>query len=282
MTAVGSGAGGPKHVIELAQHTFVFIGGLHRSGTTLLARCLAEHPQISGFSGTGAREDEGQHLQTVYKAGRAHGGPGRFGFDPEAHLTERSELVSDGSRDRLLEQWGPHWDASRPILVEKSPPNLIRTRFLQALFPDARFVALIRHPVAVAGATRQFGRARRLWRRMSYSSLIEHWLHCHELLLEDAPHLDRLLVMRYEEFVADPDERLADVHRFLDLEPRPSGLEVRREINDAYFRRWALARRGPRTSADVEHAIETMEERVGRFGYSLAQPVLLTPLREVG
>jgi hypothetical protein len=282
MTSVGSGQRGPKPVIELGQHTFIFIGGLHRSGTTLLARCLAEHPEVSGFSGTGAREDEGQHLQTVYKAGRRHGGPGRFGFDPEAHLTERSPLVSDGSREQLLEQWGRHWDPSRPILVEKSPPNLIRTRFLQALFPDSRFVALIRHPVAVAGATRQFGHVRRLWRRMSYSSLIEHWLHCHELLIEDAAHVEHLLVMRYEEFVASPDERLADVYRFIGVAPRLSGLEVKREINDGYFRRWALARRGPGTSADIASAIRTMEERVNRFGYSLEQPLLLTPLRKVG
>ena len=27
---------------------------------------------------------------------------------------------------------------SKPVLVEKSPPNLIRTRFLQALYPEAR------------------------------------------------------------------------------------------------------------------------------------------------
>ena len=87
-------------------HRFVFVGGLHRSGTTLLARCLAEHPEVSGFSGTRAPEDEGQHLQNVYQPGRAHGGPGRFGFDPEAHLTETSALVSDASRARLLEQWG--------------------------------------------------------------------------------------------------------------------------------------------------------------------------------
>ena len=40
----------------------VFIGGLHRSGTTPLADALAQHPDISGLSGTGAPHDEGQHL----------------------------------------------------------------------------------------------------------------------------------------------------------------------------------------------------------------------------
>jgi hypothetical protein len=268
--------------MEWQEHTFVFVGGLHRSGTTLLARCMAEHPLVSGFAGTSAREDEGQHLQTVYRAGRRHGGPGRFGFDPAAHLTEASALVSAESRRLLLEQWGPYWDMARPVLVEKSPPNMIRTRFLQALFPGSRMIVLVRHPVAVAGATREFGRSRRLWRRMTYSSLIEHWLHCHELLIQDATRVEHLHVMRYEEFVANPDDRLAEVFRFVGIEPRPSGLEVKRDINDAYFRRWTIARRGPGTGADIARAVETLEDRVNRFGYSLRQPVLLTPLERVG
>ena len=133
-------------MIDPARHRFVFIGGLHRSGTTLLGRCLAAHPEVSGFADTGVPADEGQHLQDVYPTARTYGGPGRFGFAAEAHLTEDSPLVSEQSAESLLAAWAPHWDTARPVLVEKSPPNLIRFRFLQALFPEASFVAVVRAP----------------------------------------------------------------------------------------------------------------------------------------
>src|SRR5512138_726149 len=100
---------------------FVFIGGLHRSGTSLIHECLRDHPDMSGFNGTGVQEDEGQHLQSVYKPASAYGGPGKFGFNSHSFMDETHEFVSDSSRSRLLSEWGKHWDLGRRILIEKSP-----------------------------------------------------------------------------------------------------------------------------------------------------------------
>jgi hypothetical protein len=243
----------------------VFIGGLHRSGTSLVHRCLAQHPLVSAFADTGVAADEGQHLQSVYPPANRHGGPGRFGLDQRAHLDETSPLAGAETRRRLEAEWSRHWDLSKPVLVEKSPPNLVRTRFLQALFPDARQIAVIRHPIAVAAATRK-------WSRTSYSRLIEHWLVCHERLEADARHLPQLHVIRYEDLVADPERQLADAFRYIGLDPEPSGQEVRQSVNDAYFRRWAAHRRNPIRRYDVERAMRRFEGRSRRFGYSLSRP----------
>ena len=68
----------------MSDQLLLFVGGLHRSGTTMLARMLAEHPQISGFADTGAPADEGQHLQDVYPVISPGRQAGRFAFHGDA------------------------------------------------------------------------------------------------------------------------------------------------------------------------------------------------------
>jgi len=247
-------------------HRFVFLAGLHRSGTTLLARLLAAHPQVSGFSETGAPADEGQHLQSVYPSDHEHGRPGRFGFAPEMHLTESSPLVSEESALRLFDEWAPHWDLSRPVLLEKSPPNLLKTRFLQALYPASSFVVIVRHPIPVSIPTARWRGTRR------YDRMFEHWLRCHALFEADREHLDRVHVIQYEQLVGDPVGVLRGIFEFLNLEPIPPSEQVDMGANEKYFRRWHELKRDPRMRAYLDLVSLRYERRVRRYGYSLLFP----------
>jgi hypothetical protein len=261
---MGANAQVRSRLVDPSNHRLVFVAGLHRSGTTPLAKVLAGHPQVSGFSGTPAREDEGQHLQSVYPPARVYGGAGRFARKPAAHLTETSPLVSDDSRERLLQAWRPHWDLSKPVLVEKSPPNLVMTRFLQALYPEASMVVVIRHPVVVSLSTKKWTRG------TSLHNLMRHWFRAHELFRADAPSLSRLHVLRYEDLVDNPEETLAGVAEFLGLDgPIPAG-GIQGHRSSSYEKTWSAMSDGPPWSRFARRRIEKeFASAAEQWGYRL-------------
>jgi hypothetical protein len=253
----------------MLQRRFVFIGGLHKSGTNILARALAKHPMVSGFRNTGAPANEGQFLQNVFPSESACGGSSRFGFHPDAAITETSPLVSDENRDRLQEAWSRHWDLSRPVLLEKSSMNLIRTRFLQALFPEAYFLIVVRNPLAVALATGY-------WDVSRAASLLEHWLVCHERFAEDRPHLRRVRVIAYEDLIERPQATLDDVHSFLGLPPHQPEVDTRHERrrHARYVETWNTLTNSP--DAGEREATLAIADKYGsrlhQFGYQLQLP----------
>lgn len=269
-------------------HDLLFVGGLHRSGTSLLYRILNTHPDVSCFSDTGVSEDEGQHLQDVYPTAAEYSGVGRFGFYPHARLTETSQLVTDENRDRLWASWSPHWNLERRVLAEKSPPNVIRSRFLQALFPEARFLFILRHPIPTTLSTMK-------WSHLSITATVEHWLTCHGYLFEDLRFLRRYVVIRYEDLIYDRHACAAQVSELLEIDNRFDLRGIKAGANEFYFQQWERLRR-PRSrrrqklasglnwivfgekirAIEYSRAIEAVqvrfEEAINRFGYSFFDP----------
>lgn len=248
----------------ISQHEFVFVGGLHRSGTSPFAATLARHPEVSALSSTGVKEDEGQHLQDVLPAARVHGGAGRFALAPGAHLTEDSPLATPSNAERMAVQWAPYWDLGKRYLLEKSPPTIVRTRLLQALFPHARFIIVVRHPVVVALSTKK-------WRRsVPLPGLLDNWFSAHETLLGDLSGLRAARVVKYEELVAAPRQTLAQLAEWLGLSGEvPAG--GMRDASAGYaelWRRWSGSR-APWRRAEYSRLVDRYEQRANAFGYSL-------------
>jgi hypothetical protein len=246
-------------------HQLVFVGGLHRSGTTPFARALAAHPMVTGFENTGVEEDEGQHLQDVMPTGQAFGGPGRFALDPGSSMTEASPLVSDDNAERLWKQWSKHWDLSRPVLLEKSPPNIVRMRFLQALFPDASFIVVVRHPVIVTLSTKKWAK------RTSYDRLFEHWFTAHDIMRRDAPSIERLHIVKYEDMVLAPEETLAHAATFLGLQGTIPADTLQGNRSSTYEQTWDEWKSSPNpvTRVRYAHLVRKYGERAAQYGYRM-------------
>ncbi len=251
-----------SEVPDIEDKRFLFIGGLHRSGTSILHRLLREHPLVSGFDDTGVMEDEGQHLQTVFETAHHYGGPGEFAFASAAHLTENSKLISVHNRETLLREWGAYYDLRKQVLLEKSPPNLIRSRFFRQLFPGSRFVFIVRHPVAVALATGK-------WTEASVEERLLHWHKAHSIMLDDTSACEDCLIIRYEDLVSDPVKYIDKICTMVDI-PLYKPVEKVADHNEKYFLQWQNNQCSSKIINAYSETVNT--DILTHFGYSLNEP----------
>lgn len=195
---------------------YVFVGGLHRSGTSLVARLLAAHPAIASITGAPIPEAEGVYLQGAIPHTARSGIPGEFAFDPDQHMTEHHPLNRLETRERMETDWEMWFSAGREWRVEKSPVNLLRMRLYQQLFPLSHFVIVVRHPLSVARSTAK-------WSDRTEAELVRHWEHAHDLALGDVEFLHHALILRHEDLCDDPARAGARLFRFLGLDPGEAG-----------------------------------------------------------
>ncbi len=111
-------------------------------------------------------------------------------------------------------------------IVLKTPQHTCRVKTLLEMFPDARFVHIVRDPYVIFPSTIK------LWKRMyryhglqkpRYAGLEEHVFNTfnrmYEVFEEDRKLVDpaRICEIRYEDLVADPIGRMREVYERLDL-----------------------------------------------------------------
>ncbi len=191
---------------------FIFICGLHRSGTTLLERMLAAKYDVS-YLRANVPESEGQHMQSVYRAAHHFGGPGRFAFSNEMR-DELDVLLSnpEDCRARIISEWRRFVIGNSKTLLEKSPPNLTKISWLRQTFPGCRFVIVTRDPRAVSAATQK-------WAKIPLAALMRHWDAAYAQAMGDYEDEDCVLV-KYEGLCGAPEEEISRVTDFLELTRR--------------------------------------------------------------
>jgi Sulfotransferase family len=247
--------------------TILLIGGPHRGGTSILWEALSRHPDISGFGSsfeTGRDHSEGILMQNVYpdlgvgteglmthhrRGQNMPQGVGRYALANETHvhLIETNRRVTEKNFAKLLNRFGPYWDLSKPVLMEKSPPTAVMSRFLQALYnvpvdgaettgPSTKFLFITRHPLANVYAQQAFlGTV-----TVSVTTLMENYIQMHKYMLADMLKLrNEPKLIKLEEFAQSPKEALAGLHQWLGLrdasaESMNGGLKIQSDPNAKY------------------------------------------------
>jgi hypothetical protein len=247
--------------LALGPWYWLFVLGCNNSGTTLLMELLEKHPLIRRLP------KEGQRLTTAIP-NSAPLGIGRV-FTQRADLFRWTEHTGGEAVARLRYDWAYYADPQPGIRLEKSPPNTLRSRWLQKHFAPARFVVLVRDPYAVCE-----GIARR--RGHSLAEAAAHWRTVHEVLEEDLPHVQRYATVTYEDFCDRPDEVLASLESFLGL-PEPfdrrllTGPFNAHNMDGSPQRLQNFNERSFGRLSDEDRAIirDTIGEVMTRWGYTL-------------
>jgi len=229
---------------------------------------------------------------------RLREGVGRFALHPDHHLTEVSPLVSAAAQEHLFNEWSHFWyDLSRPVLLEKSPSNMVISPFLHKLWglglpgskSPARFIFMRRHPIPTALATARAGG--RTTDDLTLHDLVEHWLAAEERLAEDLRRYFDVVdptstppykILKLETLVKEPRRTLQDLLEWLGLsleeeEDWISHLEEEAH-KDPNLKYWRSYCRG--LTSGNHHIVEEFTDMVKKYGDRI-QAVSDYNLREV-
>jgi tetratricopeptide (TPR) repeat protein len=200
-----------------APYVPIFIVGMHRSGSTLLEQLLGGHPMVA---------DGGETYSFTTQM--------RFAADYRNKGVVDSELVRRASGvdyglvgKRFYETTA--WRANgKAFLTEKLPSNFLNLGFIARALPEARILHMIRDPLDTCFSnlrtmfsdvnTFSYDQQELVDWYVQYRQLMDHW---HRVMP------GRILDVRYDELVADPEAVMRGVLEFCELPWDPAATTLR-------------------------------------------------------
>ncbi len=167
--------------IKRNANKFLFILSPPYCGSTLLNEILSTSENVSCNNREGTRE--GQQLPSVKDIMFNHDRKWDESFDYDWEMIKR--------------EWMQYWDLSAPVLLEKSPPNIIRARSINKYFTPAFFIVFYRNPYAQAES---------LIRRKSWmpDKAAQFAIRCLKYQKSNIQSFHRAVSLSYEELTENP------------------------------------------------------------------------------
>ncbi|MBI3952606.1 MAG: sulfotransferase [Candidatus Doudnabacteria bacterium] len=191
----------------------IFLFGCPNSGTTILWRALKNHTDLSG------PDTEDQDIEGMPNSMRHHLGNATFRlwahpkFGLAYYVTEQDYNEEDTQRLRTI-----YCQSLAPgtRLVVKSPAHTLRARLIQAYFPDAYFVAIVRNGYAVAEGIvrkRKYDPDRPQFKGLTTTieEAAEQWFRANVVVVSHQQFLRNYLIVKYEDLVQNPGTTLYQI-----------------------------------------------------------------------
>jgi hypothetical protein len=219
----------------------LFVGGCRRSGTTLVRTMLNAHPDLAVphetffmIPGYRARErwgdlsrDDNRVRLATWVATREEPRAYRLSPDRDELMARMvaapptlGSVLSAGFRLHAERQDKPCWGV-------KQPGFAMNLDAVFAMFPDARYVHIVRDPRAAAASIRRISEqpGRRGWYGQGLTAGADLWQRCQRAADRWRRRLppEQFHEIQYEQLLEDPEAVLGDLARFSALEP--SGVE---------------------------------------------------------
>jgi len=195
---------------------FIFVGGSPRSGTTLIQNILDSHPDICGGP------EFLRLIDIVQLRKKLHKTVEKGWIVDFCSYEDIDNLMSSLIEDLLL----PLADKQQTwFLSEKTPSNVLVFSELIELFPNARFIHVVRDPRAIIASMLQVGKrgGKQGWNTQDFTkstiAAIHYVRRCFKSgfkAAERSPH--KILTVAYERLVTDVELETKRICNFLEVE----------------------------------------------------------------
>jgi hypothetical protein len=141
----------------------IILFGNFRSGTTLLQKLIATHPDVVPLY-------EPVSLWLYADPGRSH---------DEFDEKDATDKVKRHIRNEFLKFQQQHGNR---VIVEKTPHNILRIPYVRAIFPEAHFLHIVRNPLSFVSSVelkwQQPATRKRILKRLQFTSVgqLHHYL----------------------------------------------------------------------------------------------------------
>ncbi len=223
----------------------IFIVGANRSGTTLLRLILNAHPHIAipeeiiyfgsfmagvpigQWRNPGLSADRYKHFITDFVDNKCSV------LDGIDHGALKAEILADDAQNfclpykTMLEAWASQHGKKR--WGEKTPGNLFYADILLDMFPDARFIHLVRDPRAGVSSMMKttFFPDDITFNAMSRRKFMQQG----RAILEEAVPEPQRMLLRYEDIVTKPDETVRAICSFIGESFEPAMLSFYKDAS---------------------------------------------------